>query len=75
MKENIPRKCYWFSFVNDTVLFILPSGDVLASMENELVELIQEEYRNSSYFRFPKTNKRIAMSTIKRKSSKCNVLI
>jgi hypothetical protein len=42
---------------------------------NGLIQMNRETYRNSDYYREPKTSNRIAVSTLKRKAQNCMILI
>jgi len=65
-------KCYWYVYIRDQILFILPNGDILTE---GLIKLIEEEYRLKPYYRWPNTGSRIAQSTIKNNARRCHVLL
>jgi len=78
MKRNKTKKrqkCFWFAQIKDNLLFILPSGKVLIEQNEILMETRKEIFRDKTYYRIPKTCKRIAQSSIKRNAIRANILL
>lgn len=75
MKRKESRKCYWYAKINDRFLFIMPNADVFIESHNGLAKMNREVFRGSDYYREPKTSNRIAVSTLKRKAERCQLLI